>query len=332
MSTRDWVEPPEANTLHLIGDLQNALTYDGPGTPPSEWTSSMRKGRRDKIVVDWQTGNMPSPAGGHLTVGDLIHRGTAAEDADVKAMFTALTAGTGRPVYPTLGNHDIYENKRTPAQWAAAWGLSSPNYVVDLPWVRLLIIGIEPLRVYKTPGVIDQGKCWLSETTLRWLDWQLSMTTKNCWIVCHAPLRYTVQGTDDTGWIRSDNDPLFAELLASNPNARAWISGHTHTSLQSRTTGAGGTNQAGVWITTTLGGRKFANINAGCLANSQRVEEIDSTETVNWATEWWEPLQTFWLTAVDDNRYELRARDHGAQAFLPRTQGNPARVDVIDLT
>lgn len=329
-SSRRWSAPPEENTVHLIGDLQDGLTYSA-GQNDVQFATSMRKGRRDKIAMDWRYGDLPSPTGGHLTVGDLIHRGHASEDADVQDFLANLTANTGQPWYKTMGNHDIYDNARTPAQWASAWGLSSPNQVIDLPFVRLIILGIEPLRPPSGSTVIDQGKCYVSVATINWLNAQLQATHKDCWIVCHAPLRYTIQDTDTTGWLRTDDDNLFNQVLATNANAKAWISGHTHTSLQSITTDAtGGSNGAGVWMTKTLNGRNMAHINAGCLANASRVEEIGD-DTLDWSTEWWEPMLTFWITYVDEDRYELRVRDHGAGLWIPR-DGNPAnKIETVQL-
>ena len=147
-SYRAWPVPPTEGTVHLIGDLQDGLTYDGddPGVGSIEFRTSMRKGRRDKIAVDWRWGELPTPQGGHLTVGDLIHRGHAAEDADVQQLLGYLTKNTGADTHKVMGNHDIFENARTPQQWATDWGLDSPRYVVDTPFVRMVVLDIGPLR------------------------------------------------------------------------------------------------------------------------------------------------------------------------------------------
>jgi 3',5'-cyclic AMP phosphodiesterase CpdA len=308
VTARDWPVPPEAATVHLIGDVQTAL--------PSLYATSMRQGRRDKLAYDFRHGQLPTPAGGHLTVGDLIHRGMAAEDADAAALFGELTANTGAPVHKVMGNHDIYDNLRTPSQWATAWGLASPSYTVDLPWVRLIILGIEPLRDGTgTPGVLDQGKCYLSTATIAWLDAQLQATTKDCWIVCHAPLRYTVSGTATEGWLRTDGD--LDAVLAANPNAKAWISGHTHTAL----------SEPDVFVTTTVNGRLMAHINAGAVAN----DTTPTDDVIDWTTEYHVPMRTFWVTYVDSDRYELRTRDHGAGAWVPRDASTGPRLAVITL-
>ena len=151
------------------------------------------------------------------------------------------------------------------------------------------------------------------------------------WIVCHAPLRNTVAGTLARGWLRTENDTRFAEVLADNGNIRAWISGHTHTALRETTTGAPGSEQAGVWITTTVNGRKMAHINAGCLANAADEEEILAGAAIDWTVEYQEPMQTFWLTYLDDTHYELRVRDHGAGLWVAR-EPSVGRVELVDLT
>src|ERR671916_187820 len=45
------------------------------------------------------------------------------------------------PHYTILGNHDVMRNVRRPADWAKVYGYDSPNYVIDLPFVRIVAVG-----------------------------------------------------------------------------------------------------------------------------------------------------------------------------------------------
>jgi hypothetical protein len=120
-------------------------------------------------------------------------------------------------------------NSRTAAAWAEAYGLEAPNHVIDLPFVR--IVAPAPDRA---PA---ERSGTLSPETLAWLERQLEDTARDCWIACHWPLYRTVKGdrrTLFTSAMRSFYAKPSAQiraLLARNPNAKAWISGHTHSPL-----------------------------------------------------------------------------------------------------
>ena len=168
---------------------------------------------------------LPTPAL-HLQIGDATEHGTRAQDEIAREWLSQLP-GRHRPV---LGNHDILRGGRSVAAWARAYGLDSQNYVVDLPFVRLIAVGPDGDGEGRRSGL-------LSPATLSWLTRQLARSPRACWIACHWPLRDTVGGDprrNFTSRMRSFHvkpDAELRALLAGQPNARAWFSGHTHSPL-----------------------------------------------------------------------------------------------------
>jgi 3',5'-cyclic AMP phosphodiesterase CpdA len=206
---------------------------DGPGRAP-DWTRTIHgvgdlhaggigPARMDAVMDD--VCGLPAPAL-HLQIGDATENGTAAEDEIVLDWLGRLPG----PYRAILGNHDIVGNRRTVAQWARAYGRRSKNFVVDLPFVRVIAVGPDQTG----PG----RRCGrLSPRTLEWLGRQLARSPRECWIACHWPLRRTVLG-DQRRLFTSAMTSFYAKpdhdiraLLARHRNARAWLSGHTHSPL-----------------------------------------------------------------------------------------------------
>jgi len=162
----------------------------------------------------------------HLQIGDATERGTAAED-ELALRFLDRLPG---PWATALGNHDILHNDRTPARWARAYGQRSQNFTVDLDFVRVVVIG--PNR--SEPG---RRAGQLSSATLAFLEEELSDAATNCWIACHWPLFRTVMGdprlhfTSAMAAFHAKPDERIRELLRRHPNAKLWLSGHTHSPL-----------------------------------------------------------------------------------------------------
>lgn len=164
----------------------------------------------------------------HLQIGDSTQHGLPKEDVLAKRWLARLPARH----HTILGNHDVMDDKRTPEQWAKAYGYPSPNHVIDeLPFVR--IICVAPDR----DGKGEQSGT-LSDATLEWMTQQLESAGRDCWIACHWPLRKTVMGDTKT-YYTSDMTSFFAQpddkiraLLARHPNAKAWLSGHTHSPIR----------------------------------------------------------------------------------------------------
>ena len=179
---------------------------------------------RLRAVLD-DVSALPAPAL-HLQIGDATEHGTPAQDEIAREWLRRLP-GRHRPV---LGNHDIMRGGRSVAAWARAYGLHAQNYVVDLPFVRLIVVGPDADGEGRRSGL-------LGPATLSWLARQLARSSRGCWIACHWPLRDTVLGDPRrcfTSRMRSFHAKPDAELramLAGQPNARAWLSGHTHSPL-----------------------------------------------------------------------------------------------------
>lgn len=203
MRKRDW-----ARSVHCLGDL-----HAGAITPVR-----LRAVARD-------LGQLGAPAL-HLQIGDATEQGLPAED-ELALRFLDRLPG---PWAAVLGNHDIMKQGRSVREWARAYGQPGQNFSVDLPFVRLIVVG--PDR--SEPGA-ECGR--LSGATLAFLDKELADRDGHCWVACHWPLFRTVMGkperhfTSAMAAFHAKPDREIRELLAQHPNAKLWLSGHTHSPL-----------------------------------------------------------------------------------------------------
>ena len=259
--------PDWRRTVHLIGDLHAGAITD----------VRLRALGADIAELD--------PPALHLQVGDVTERGAAREDRLALRFLERLPGGW----VTVLGNHDILGNKRGVRAWARAYGQESQNFAVELPFARLVVVG--PDR--NEPGE-RAGR--LSRTTLSFLDDELGRSTKDCWVVCHWPLHRTVMGdpklhfTSAMAAFHAKPDERIRELLAEHPNAKLWLSGHTHSPL----------GVPGLIKRAKLArGRSILAINASALVGvGKRRDPSD-------------PLCSLYVTHRS-GRIELRCRDHRA--------------------
>jgi hypothetical protein len=243
----------------------------------------MPSARSSKLIDDILNGLHDSiPV--HMAMGDITQNGTDTEDATALAWLDQLPGEW----HPVLGAHDVWNNARTPADWAAAYGVASKNYVLELDFARLVVVGP------------DNASTTLTQATIDFLDASLGGTSADCLVVAHAPLFDTVKGNPATHYSTADPnwgtkpDATVRAVLADHPNAKAWIAGHTHSSLDTE----------GFVHTETLGGRPFVSVNCSSPYYQNRTGE-NMRHT---------PIQSVFLTVLDD-ALEVRFRDHGARTW-----------------
>lgn len=273
MSTRAWPIPPGDSTLHLIGDTHFGAIGDT---------------RKAKLLAD--LGNvLVGRVTAHLQVGDVTNNGLASEDTEALAWLNQLPG----PWHVAMGAHDIEGNIRTPAEWAAAYGLASQNHVVDLGFARLIVIGA------------DSANNVMGAATLTWLDEQLDASTDPALIACHYPLYDTVGGDISDSYLSTENayyakpDAELRTILADYPQAKAWLAGHTHSRL----------SNPGFVKAETVGGHVIASVNASSPWYQGRDTSLKHT-----------PLQSVFVTYLGD-RIEVRFRDHGGGTWVGRGDG-----------
>jgi 3',5'-cyclic AMP phosphodiesterase CpdA len=203
MADPDW-----KRTVHCIGDLHAGVITDV---------------RMDAVSRDVQRLSAPAL---HLQVGDATERGTAAQD-ELALRFLDRLPG---PWVTALGNHDVLRNERGVRDWAMVYEQPSQNFTVDLGFARLVVIGPDGSE----PGA-SAGR--LSDATLVFLEHELEQAGKDCWIACHWPLFRTVMGdprlhyTSAMAAFHAKPVEPIRDLLRSQPSAKLWISGHTHSPL-----------------------------------------------------------------------------------------------------
>jgi 3',5'-cyclic AMP phosphodiesterase CpdA len=224
----------------------------------------------------------------HLQVGDSTEAGKEHEDRLAHAFLDKLPA----PWVTALGNHDVLHNARTVADWSKAYGQRSQNFTVELDFVRVIVVG---------PNRSDPGRRAgrLSGATLSFLVRELSRSDDDCWVVCHWPLLRTVMGdprlhfTSAMEAFHAKPDAQIRELLADHPNAKIWLSGHTHSPLSA----------PGLIKRTRLAPkRSIIAINASALVGIGKRRDPRA------------PLCSLYLTH-QPGMLEVRCRDHRAGAW-----------------
>lgn len=321
---RAWPTTGAGRTLHMIGDVHWGGIY---------------RSRLAAVHDDlWSGYEADDPPVCRVQVGDGTH---FAQQLQVEGFVAwmdslppvALPAGVvlpgpvGRQWIAITGNHDVVTGTYTAEQkpeeddrygydgrlgdWGAATGLPR-YYAVDLGWVRLLMCGW---------WSVDSGSRFAAEQ-MAWLDAQLADAgSQECWVVAHPPLHNTVLGrvegrrrvynsTVAGFWARGpspDVNTAVKDLLAGHANARAWISGHTHSPATA----------PGIVTSLTLGGHSVAAINCSALPWDQRGENKQFT-----------PLRTPYITR-DDDGIKVRFRDHGQATWTGVAPGQrEGRVDL----
>lgn len=268
------IPAPGGTLLHVIGDTHFGNFFSV---------------RQAKVLADMNKPFMPKPIA-RIHVGDIVENGLTSEDTDAQTWFSQIPSA---PTFHAIGNHDHYLGVRSVASWATAWGYESKNHSHDVGEnLRLVFVGPD---VY--PG--DGYKYQLTQTTLDYLAAQLSGTSRSCVVVCHYPLYNTVlggsgqyQSTDDGFWVRGPNntdDTEIREVLDAYSNCRAWVCGHTHSSIESE----------GFIKSENVGSRVIAHINASAIVY------VGKTHTV------FDAIRSLFLT-VRETTIEVRCRDHGA--------------------
>ena len=262
----DW-----SRTIHCIGDLH---------------AGGIKRPRVQAMLDDVNA--LPTPAL-HLQVGDSTENGLPKEDTLAKRWLGRLPAD----YYTLMGNHDVMHNKRTAKQWAAVHGYQSQSYVIDFPTLRIVVVG--PDRDY---GAERSGT--LSARTLKWMEARIrNEPDKTIWIACHWPLKDTVMG-DKNRFYNSHMPSFYAKpddgiraLLAKYPNAKAWISGHTHSPI----------DVPGLLTRAPLPRRrKIVTVNCSAVVFvGKKRDESD-------------PIRSLYLTHFP-GRMEVRFRDHGERKW-----------------
>jgi hypothetical protein len=202
------LEPEWRRTVHCVGDLH---------------AGAITEVRSDTVARDVQTLSAPAL---HLQIGASTEEGRPAEDRLAVRFLDRLPG----PWTAVLGNHDIMRNTRSVADWARAYGHPSQNFTVELEFARLIAVGPNRNEPGKRSG-------WLSAATLSFLDRELGRRDKDCWVACHWPLFRTVMGdpkrhfTSAMDFFHAKPDERIRAVLARHPNAKLWLSGHTHSPL-----------------------------------------------------------------------------------------------------
>ena len=258
--------------MHGIGDLH---------------AGGVKRPRVQALLED--AASLPTPAV-HLQIGDATERGLPAEDVLARRWLGRLRGRT----HTILGNHDVMHNVRTPAQWARVYGNPAPNFLIDLPFLRIICLAPGGDHPPERSGT-------LSPATLEWLEQRLARAPghRDCWVAYHWPLYRTVLGdpkriyTSAMRHFHAKPDGSIRAILARHPNAKAWISGHTHSPLET----------PGLITRAKLpGGRTILSVNLSAIVAVGKVREPS------------DPICSLYLTHRP-GMVEIRFRDHRARRW-----------------
>lgn len=273
---RRWRRPADG-AIHLIGDTHYGSVF---------MNANRKQAWADDLVN--ATGMLPDSVL-HLVVGDMVHNGLPDEDEEAVSHLDELF-GAGTWI-TAVGNHDLYGGRSVPDDAAQAWGMPGANYVHDLGYVRIIVVCSDDGLQGDLTSMVP-----FSSSRLEWINAQLVAAGDTpCLITCHWSLYDTVQpGTEGfdsslTEGFWAENDTEILALLADNANAKAWLSGHTHSPL----------HVPGIVTPVRVGGHTLAAVNASSPAYTGTGEAGKSE------------LATMYLT-VTDGRIETRFRNHGS--------------------
>jgi hypothetical protein len=213
-----------------------------------------------------------------VQVGDMTENGLGSEDTTAIAHLTGLPATNIRTL---IGNHDL-ESGRSGDTATAAWGFNARNWTFDLGPCLLISTSYNAHNNVAT----KDPQYTLAQAELDWLAAQIDAATKDCWIVCHAPLAGGLAAASSSGGFAADPDTAIRTLLDSRPRATCWFSGHT---------------------------RNICNVNVSAIAYVNPGDDL--TDPVN------SIIATYRSGGVD-----LRIRDHARRYYLQWTEGGYVRT------
>lgn len=242
---------------------------------------------------------------GHVHTGDMIHwydggantQATCDREESFYKTWRATVKGDGLPFAEAVGNHDLVgpivagaRVPRTSAAWAASMGLASQNNVYDLGQVKVITVG---------PQTWAQPSNYvLSVGTLAWLDTQLQAAGKPCWVAAHVPFNEQYGSNSNGAAAVEPGNPALTDLIASNPNAIGWLSGHRHVDIRAVPRHA---------TSFAVGGRRIFGVNGPSCGGGSAVPFADH--------QWHGWNHSMFLTYLGDS-LDVRWRDHNSRAWI----------------
>lgn len=270
--------PDTTRTLHIIGDVH---------------MGAIKERRLDTLRNDLRDPTLPQPSW-RIQIGDLIDSGRT---PDVVAQTWMKSLSPSVTYDYVIGNHEFLSGYgpafRSAAEWARAYGYGgSQNYSRDVGFAKLIVLGPDTYNSY--------SPITLTRATLAFLEAELGATTKDCLVFCHAPLDQTVikdpripSRTSTNPFWHSTPSAEIRSILALHDNAKAWISGHTHSPLTA----------AQLVYREWLGNHYFLHLNT---MSPYYVGELPPDSR--------DPIFTVYLTCLA-GRFEIRFRNHGAAGW-----------------
>ncbi len=265
-------------TIHCVGDLHVGYTS------PDRLDAAERDMRQLNHLFQHR-----------VFMGDTVDSGTS-HDATALAYLEGMDARSRWDA--VIGNHDL--DGRDASAWMSAFGYDALNWTRDLGFAKL--IGLNPTFDAK---VNTTAPCTLQPDTLAFLATELGNTTTDCIIVTHAPLMNSVVSTpysSTTIFSSSQPDADIVAILADHPNARSWVSGHTHSKLDS----------AGLVKMMTYGGTTIVAANVGGIAYLGHGSDMATSLLVS-----------AFITILPGGRIVVRFRDHIVGAWTTIGEFNP---------
>ncbi len=252
-----------------------------------------------------------------VSPGDLVETGALANYQLAKQTLEAQLGPV--PFYPGIGNHEFHredtaDRLHTEEEFRAAWGKPS-RYWWDAGQVICIMLDQpnpstqDPYQ--ETPQVV------LPEVSLTFLETILTEHAERPAVIfAHCPLRDTVLDRDPVRHLDDVQIPFFyvensadvRAILACHPNAKLYISGHTHSGWRSPQ----------LVVTETLGGHPVTHVNLMCpwYTGRHRGPRVSADgETLAYVPDEPDVLASFGFW-IYHHQAVIRVRDHRAEQWI----------------
>lgn len=244
--TRPWKFPEltRGSTINVMADSQQGFRSDFT----DNWA--------DRVAEDLQ--RLKADSVGHAHAGDCVE-GLAGRFEDEKYIkFKSDIMKDGKPFLACAGNHDLGCETAPLNRSADDWAKNvdgRPQHDAFMRMGDIAVIALAPpfwKYDFSIPNFADPPP--LNDATLTYLDETLrQLGSTPTWIMTHhlPPGQAPGSVVGDPQYVRPWDRVM--EVVADNPNAIGWLSGHWHISPESTQIGLRALN---------MGGRKIFGINA----------------------------------------------------------------------
>lgn len=301
MAAAPWYAPPaDGVTFWHVTDTHVDMPRE-PGLFEVPWSMT----RLGAIVKDLDRSGMVG------RIDSRVHTGDICDDAGMIDGWPEMVwardwlnahMGTDQDVW-VLGNHDYGNGADTIRRndWETFYGRSilSDTYVTGADGSKSRVLGF-------APNLFLGGWQWtMPPETMAWLDERLQADqTTPVVLACHYTFPELIPGQNPA----NNTQPYdgFADLIGSYPVVKAAFTGHNHRDVTSEYTA----------VEYSIGGRTIAHLNGPSTVFTRGTHSQTARD----------PYTSLIVTLRDEDRVEVRRRNHGAHKWVTGSEGEHVTV------